>query len=149
EAKVPSAGEENNAALPLPDPFVAKDNLPAGGTTGAEEKKARPAVSAAPEAAVGTPQPPAAASETPLPEAGGKYSVQVGSFKTQKVAKQFCNKITPLGFKPRVAMVELPNKGKWFRVVVEGFASHAEAQQAADILAKNVKGVSGIVRPGK
>lgn len=148
EAKVPSAGEESSAALPLPDPFVAKDDLPAA-TTGVEEKKDRPAVPADPGAAVRAPQTPAAASETPLPGAEGKYSVQVGSFKTQKVAKQFCNKITPLGFNPRVAMVEIPNKGKWFRVVVEGFASHAEAQQAADVLAKNIEGVKGVVRPGK
>ncbi len=144
EARVPPGSEENNVVASLPDPFVAKDDLPAG-TTGAEEKKARPTVPADPGDAVTTPQPPAAA-DTPLPKAGGKYSVQVGSFKSQKVAKQFCNKITPLGFKPRVAMVELTSKGKWFRVVVDGFASHAEAQQAAGILAKNIKGVNGIVR---
>jgi cell division septation protein DedD len=149
EAKVSPVSEENNVVAPLPDPFVAKDDLAVATTTGAEAKKAPLTVPADPGAAVRTPQPPAAASETPLPETGGKYSVQVGSFKTQKVAKQFSNKITPLGYKPRVAMVELSNKGKWFRVVVEGFASHAEAQQAADMLAKNIKGVSGIVRPGK
>jgi len=147
EAKAPPVSEENNVVAPLPDPFVAKDDLPAG-TAGAEEKKARVTVPTDPGDAARTLQTPAAA-DTPLPEAGGKYSVQVGSFKSQKVAKRFCSKITPLGFKPRVAMVELPNKGKWFRVIVEGFATHDEARQAADILAKNIKGVNGIVRPVK
>ena len=147
EAKNPPVSEENNVVAPLPNPFVNKDDLPVG-TTGAEAKKARLNVPADPGDTVKNSPPPAAA-DTPVPGASGKYSVQVGSFKSQKVAKQFCNKITPLGFKPRVAMVELPNKGKWFRVVVDGFASHDEAQQAAEVLAKNIKGVKGIVRPGK
>jgi len=147
EAKVTPVSEENNVAAPLPGPFAAKNDLPVAPVV-AEEKKASPTVPANPADVVKTP----AASETadtPLPERGGKYSIQVGSFKSQKVAKQLCGKITPLGFKPRVAMVELSSKGKWFRVVVEGFASHDEAQQAAGILAKNIKGVNGIVRPVK
>jgi cell division septation protein DedD len=147
EAKASPVREENNVVAPLPDTFVAKDDLPAG-TAGTEEKKARVTVPSVAGEPVSTPQAPAVA-DTPLPEAGGKYSVQVGSFKSQKVAKRFCSKITPLGYKPRVAMVELRNKGKWFRVVVEGFASHDEARQAAGILAENIKGVTGIVRPVK
>jgi cell division septation protein DedD len=147
ETKAPPASEQNNVVAPLPDPFVAKDDLPAG-TAGAEEKKARATVPSDSGDAVRTPQIPAVANG-PLPETGGKYSVQVGSFKSQKVANRFCSKITPLGYKPRVAMVEITNKGKWFRVVVDGFATHEEAQQAAGILAKNIKGVNGIVRPVK
>ena len=144
EAKVPPASEENIVVAPLPEPFVPREDLPAG-STGVEEKKASRTVPADPGAAVRTPPPPAVAG-TPLPEAGGKYSVQVVSFKSPKVAEQFCKKITPLGFKPRVMRVELPNKGKWFRVIVDGFASHDEAQHAAGMLAKNIKGVNCIVR---
>jgi cell division protein FtsN len=146
EAKIPPASEENVVAAPLPEPFVPREDLPAG-STGAEEKKASRTVPADPGSAVKTPPPPAAPG-TPLPEAAGKYSVQVVSFKSPKVAEQFRKKITPLGFKSRVVMVELPNKGKWFRVIVDGFASHDEAQQAAVMLAKNIKGVNCIVRPG-
>lgn len=147
EVKVLPASEENTVVAPLPEPFVPREDLPAGSTTGAVEKKASRTVPADPGAAVTTP-PHSAAAGTPLTEAGGKYSVQVVSFKSPKVAGQFCKKITPLGFKPRVVMVELPNKGKWFRVIVDGFASHDEAQQAAAMLAKNIKGVNCIVRPG-
>jgi cell division septation protein DedD len=146
EAKILPASEENIIAAPLPEPFVPREDLPAG-STGAEEKKASRTVPTDPGTAVRTPPPPAA-SGTPLPEAAGKYSVQVVSFKSPKVAEQFCKKVTPLGFKPRVVMVQLPNKGKWFRVIVDGFASHDEAQQAAVMLAKNIKGVNCIVRPG-
>jgi len=148
-AKVTPVSEENNVAAPLPGPFAAKDDLPVAPVV-AEEKKASPSPTVpANPADLGKAPAASETAETPLPERGGKYSIQVGSFKSQKVAKQLCGKITPLGFKPRVAMVELSSKGKWFRVVVEGFASHDEAQQAAGILAKNIKGVNGVVRPVK
>ena len=79
----------------------------------------------------------------------GKYSVQVASFKSRNKAKQFCDKIVPLGFKPRVAMIELPNKGQWFRVTVDGFPSREEAKKATVVLEKNIKGISGVIRPSK
>ena len=159
ETKQPPISEENNAVAPLPDPFVAKDDVP-GATAGAEEKKSRPAVPAEPgvaaknkpapaeSAAVAKNQPDLDVVPDP-PEAKGKYSLQVASFKTLPAAKQFGDRIIPLGFKTRVAMVELPTKGKWYRVMADGFASQAEAQQAAVVLAKKIKGVTGIVRSGK
>jgi cell division protein FtsN len=148
EAKTPPVNEETTVSAPPLAPVIAKSDLPAGNAA-TEEKKAPVTVpSGSVDAAVPAPQTPAAA-DTPLPAAGGKYSVQVGSFKSQKAAKQFCSKITPLGLKPRVAMVELPNRGKWFRVLVEGFATRDEALQAAGTLEKNIKGVKGIVRPVK
>lgn len=148
EEKVVPASEDNNVAAPLPEPFVTKDDSPAG-AAGGEEKKARPTVPADSGGDAGSLQAPAIAPDIPIAEAGGKYSVQVGSFKSQKAAERFFSKITPLGFKPRVEMVELPNKSSWFRVMVDGFASREEAQKAAGIMAKNIKGVNGIVRPGK
>jgi len=143
-AKLSPTSEENNVVVPLPDPFTAKDDLSAR-PAGAEEKKAPPVD---PEDTARTPQLPAAP-DAPLAEAGGKYSVQVGSFKSQKAANSFCSKITALGFKPRVSKVKLPNKGEWFRVAVDGFSSRVEAQKAASVMAKNIKGVNGIVRSGK
>lgn len=148
EAKVLPLAEENNVVAPLPDPFVAKDDLPSATKT-TFEKKPRPTVPADAGVAANNQPAPAALPDPPLPEGGGKYSVQVASFKSENAAKQFSNKIKPLGYKPQVAMVELPDKGKWFRVQVDGFASHDEAQQAAAVLAKNIKGVSCIVRPRK
>lgn len=148
EEKAAPAGEDGKVVVSPPNVPVTRDDLPVV-AAGAVEKKTPSTAPAVTGGDAATPQAPAADPGTPLPEGGGKYSIQVGSFKNQKAANRFCSKITPLGFKPRVEMVELRNKGNWFRVMVDGFASRGEARQAADILAKNIKGVNCIVRPVK
>jgi cell division protein FtsN len=80
------------------------------------------------------------------PPAEGKYMLQVVSLKDKSKAEQFCKKITPLGYNPRVAMIELPKKGKWFRVVIDGFETRDEAKKAADALSEKIKGVSCVIR---
>lgn len=176
ETKVPPAAEASIAVAPLPDPFVAKEDLPKE-TAGGEEMKADLAVTpAAVGKTPGTPPIPVAVKEQRAPVkpsvnvpveknpvsnarppaskadagdsasiAGRKYLVQVASFKSQHAAKQFSNKIKPLGFKPRVAMVELPQKGKWFRVIIDGFVSRDEAKKAIGVLEKNIKGLNSVV----
>lgn len=128
ETKVQPAAGEGVAAVPasdrLPDPFVAKEGLPKGNDSKAD------------------------AGNSPLP-AGRKYLVQVASFKSRNGAERFSERIKPLGFMPRVAMVELPKKGKWFRVIIDGFASHDEAKNAVDVLEKNIKGLSSVVHAAK
>ena len=93
------------------------------------------------------PAPPAEAAVKPALKAAGEYLVQVGSFQSRHKAKQFGNKFTALGYQPQVAMVDLPNKGKWFRVVIGGFATKGEALKAADLLAEKIKGVTYVVHP--
>jgi cell division protein FtsN len=83
------------------------------------------------------------------PLAEGKYMLQVVSLKDKSKAEQFCKKITPLGYNPRVAMVELPKKGKWFRVVIDAFETRDEAKIAADALSEKIKGVNCVIRPVK
>ncbi len=171
--------EENSMAASLPEPFVGKDDLPPEAPGAQEKKTPLTSPPAGPREAASTPPGPAAAgmektvakplagavvgksdsgSIQPLeykddaarPANGeGKYSVQVASFKSRNKAKQFCDKIVPLGFKPRVAMIELPNKGQWFRVTVDGFPSREEAKKATVVLEKNIKGISGVIRPSK
>lgn len=120
EMNVPPIAGEGVSAPPLPDPFVTKEDLPKGADSKAD------------------------AGNSP-PPAGRKYLVQVASFKSQNAAERFSDKIKPLGFVPRVAMVELPKKGKWFRVMIDGFASHDEAKNAIDVLDKNIKGLNSVV----
>ncbi len=93
------------------------------------------------------PAPPTEAAAKPAPKVAGEYLVQVGSFQSRHKAQQFGNKFTALGYKPQVAMVELPNKGKWFRVVIGGFATRGEAMKAADLLSEKIKGVTCVVHP--
>ncbi len=61
-----------------------------------------------------------------------KFAVQVASLKEKTKADQLNKKLLTLGYKPRIAENNIPGKGKWFRVVVDGFASRANAQTAAE-----------------
>jgi cell division protein FtsN len=78
-----------------------------------------------------------------------KYTLQVASFKKRDQAELFCKKISPLGYKPRVMIVDLPKKGKWFRVVIEKFKTEEEARKAAGVLSGKIKGVNCVIRPTK
>jgi cell division septation protein DedD len=92
------------------------------------------------------PSPPAAAqTERKAPPEQEKYQVQVGSFKEKGKADQLSKNLTALGFSPRVAETEVPKKGKWMRITLEGFESREDAQKAADGVARKIKGLSCVV----
>lgn len=77
----------------------------------------------------------------------GKYMLRVASFNNRKKAEQFCKKLTSLGYSPHIAVVELPKKGRWFRVVIEGFKTEEEARKEAAVLSEKIKGVNCVIRP--
>ena len=109
-----------------------------------EEKKApvtAPAVSDEKQPSV----PAAAQTEIKPPAQQEKYQIQVGSFKEKEKADQLRKKLTNLGFSPRVAETQVPKKGKWVRITIEGFASRDDAQKAADGVAKKIKGLDCVV----
>ncbi|MGZ6292639.1 MAG: SPOR domain-containing protein [Syntrophales bacterium] len=54
-------------------------------------------------------------------------------------------KLAGLGFSPRVAEVQVPKKGKWLRITLEGFESREDAQKAADRVAGKIKGLNCVV----
>ncbi len=157
EAPTGTEGVENKKSSPVASqPFPATLNAAVGNQKtppvisgkegvkkpvdagGGKEREAKPVPH-------GLPEP----SNEQKPSVGGKYMLQVVSIKDKSKAEQFCKKITPLGYNPRVAMVELPKKGKWFRVVIDGFETRDEAKKAADALSEKIKGVSCIIRPIK
>ncbi len=63
---------------------------------------------------------------------GEKFVVQVASLKEKTKANQLNKILSTLGYAPRVVENNVPGKGKWFRVVIDGFASRANAQTAAE-----------------
>ncbi|MCX5845367.1 MAG: SPOR domain-containing protein [Deltaproteobacteria bacterium] len=74
-----------------------------------------------------------------------KYQIQVVSFKEKDKADQLCKKLTDLGFSPKNAVMELPEKGKWFRVTLEGFESKEQAQKAVDNMTRKIKGLNCVI----
>jgi len=74
-----------------------------------------------------------------------KYQVQVVSFKEREKADQLRKKLAAHGFKPVVAVTDLHEKGKWFRVTLDGYDSKEQAQKAAESVTGKVKGVNCVV----
>jgi cell division protein FtsN len=109
-----------------------------------EEKKELVAAAAASEEKQPS-VPPATRTEIKPSLEQEKYQIQVGSFREKEKADQLCKKLTGLGLSPRVAEMQVPKKGKWMRVTLEGFESREEAQKTADRVAGKIKGLKCVV----
>ena len=77
----------------------------------------------------------------------GRFEIQVAAYRESRKAEQMMEKLGPLGFASRVVMKELPDKGRWFRVIVGGFENREKAKAAADRIAGKVQGVKCVIRP--
>ena len=123
-------GTMGETAPPIPagEGERAKPNLPSRGTTAAEN---------------GMRNPPAG--ETKL-QGKGRFEVQVAAYREKSQAEQLVKKIAAMGFSPRVVMKELPEKGRWFRVIVGGFESRGAAQEAAEKMTGKIRGLKFVIR---
>lgn len=142
-------GDQANIAKETP-PSVAQKATPTLQPPVLPSLKAQASMTPPPESKTVksvAPAPPTEAAAKPATKTADGYLVQVGSFQSRHKAQQFGNKFKVLGYKPQVAMVDLPNKGKWFRVVIGGFATKGEALKAADLLSEKIKGVTCVVHP--
>lgn len=76
----------------------------------------------------------------------GRFEIQVAAYQESRKAEQMMEKLSPLGFTSRVVMKELPGKGTWFRVIVDGFENREKAKASADHIAEKISGVKCVVR---
>jgi cell division protein FtsN len=82
------------------------------------------------DVAPATNQPPAVTSE-------GQFTVQVGSHNDVGQANEQALKLRAAGFEPRVIGVDIPKRGRWYRVQSGNFGNRAEANRyGAQILSK-------------
>ncbi|MEN6624447.1 MAG: SPOR domain-containing protein [Smithella sp.] len=75
-----------------------------------------------------------------------KFAIQVASLKEKAKATELQKKLSASGFNPRIVENNIPGKGKWFRVVIEGFSSKTSAQAAVEKITKKTGINSGIVK---
>jgi cell division septation protein DedD len=66
----------------------------------------------------------------------GNFTVQLASFKDQNSAKKFAARFKDLQPKATVRTVDLPGKGRWYRVQIGQLSSRDQASALADRLAK-------------
>ncbi len=68
---------------------------------------------------------------TPAGDAGGKFTVQVGSFNVESQANERISSLRAVGFDARSTVVEIPGRGTWYRVQVGRFVEREEAAKTA------------------
>ena len=93
---------------------------------------------------------PAVQKEPPIKEKSavqGKFMVQVVSYQEKSKAEALVGKIAAMGYAARTEVTELPDKGKWFRVVMGEFSSRPEAQKAVDAVSGKTRGLRCVIRP--
>ena len=134
----------NRAETAVPAGETATETAKAGGEEIVPEEKKAPVAAAASDEK--QPSVPAVTQpEIKPPAEQEKYQIQVGSFKEKEKADQLCKKLVGLGFSPRVADMQVPKKGKWLRITLEGFESREDAQKAAERVAGKIKGLNCVV----
>jgi cell division septation protein DedD len=92
---------------------------------------------------------PAAQKEPPIKEKSavqGKFLVQVVSYQEESKAEALVRKIAAMGYAVRTEVTDLPDKGKWFRVVMGDFSSRPEAQKAVDAVSRKNRGLNCVIR---
>jgi cell division septation protein DedD len=124
---------------------TATETAKAGGEEIVPEEKKAPVTAAAASEEKQPSVPAATQTAIKPPPEQEKYQIQVGSFKEKEKADQLCNKLTGLGLSPRVAEMQVPKKGKWMRVTLEGFETREDAQKTADRVAGKIKGLKCVV----
>ncbi len=74
-----------------------------------------------------------------------KFIIQVASLREKAKAYQLNKKIAALGFEALIFPTDIKGKGTWYRVVIPGFESKAQAQAAVAKISKKT-GTNCIIR---
>lgn len=72
-----------------------------------------------------------------------KFTVQVGSHRNESSSNEQVSRLRSAGFDARAVVVELPGRGKWYRVQAGSFEDRAEASKDAALM--RAKGVASAV----
>ena len=84
-------------------------------------------------AVVSKPEPPPSEATKPaiVDPAQAKYSLQAASFPKEDQAKEFSDKLVRAGVPAYIMSIDIPRRGRWFRVRVGQFPSADEAGKYA------------------
>ena len=75
---------------------------------------------------VTTPKPPVTSTEKTT---SGKYSIQVSAWQSESTAKHEVSKISTTGLQAKVVSVDIPQRGRWYRVMVGSYSTNEEAKR--------------------
>lgn len=126
ETSAPAVKSPAKAAVaPQKSPEVTAAPSPAAALPATPVKESSPAAAVVPSA---TPQ---------AAENNGRFTVQVGSHNDLGQANEQAEQLTRAGFEARVVSVEIPNRGRWYRVQSGSFTTREESKTyGGQIIAK-------------
>jgi cell division septation protein DedD len=75
-----------------------------------------------------------------------RFEIQAAAYREKRQAEQLVTKLKGHGFSPHVVMKDLPDKGRWFRVIVDGFESREKAKEIAGQMAGKIRGLNCVIR---
>jgi cell division protein FtsN len=76
----------------------------------------------------------------------GRFEIQAAAYREKQQAEQLVKRLKTFGFSPHVVMKDLPGKGIWFRVIVDGFESRERAKEIAGQLTGKIRGLNCVIR---
>jgi cell division protein FtsN len=62
--------------------------------------------------------------------ASGKFTLQIGSYSSEKDAEERLKDLEISGLSPRIHATDLKSKGRWYRIYLGGFPTKAAAEKA-------------------
>jgi cell division protein FtsN len=132
ESRLPEAAGSATARVDTSRPDTPRPEPAESQSTGSEIaspalQMRRPEPATAKPSRTPPPSPPAAASQP----AGGRYSVQVGSFRVREQAEELRGRLLGKGYAARIQLTRIPGSGIWYRVRVGRFADRETASRAA------------------
>jgi len=76
-----------------------------------------------------------------------QFVIQVVSYREKVKADALARKIAAQGYPAQTEVMELPDKGKWFRVMVGVFLDRQDAEKALGVISKKNSGLTCVIRP--
>jgi cell division septation protein DedD len=139
--------------LPADSPDPAASRTPPGAPSGEGSQRKQAAAAERAPAATGTqnPSPPQGAAapqaKPASPGGSGRFEIQVAAYRDERQAQRMVKRFEALGYTPHVVLKDLSEKGIWFRVILGGFESREEAQEASERIVAKFRSINCVIRP--
>lgn len=75
----------------------------------------------------------------------GPYTIQIASFKDKAMTGALGERLSRMGYTPRVDEINLQSSGRWFRLKLQGFATYDEARTVASLVEGKIKGIKCLI----
>ncbi|MGE5129784.1 MAG: SPOR domain-containing protein [Sphingomonadaceae bacterium] len=108
---------------------------------------AAPPAPPAPEPEAKTEPTPAPAAATAAPAPASTFQVQLGAFQDEARAERLAKRVTRAGFPATVTPVDLPDRGRFYRVRLKPELPHAQAKKLLARLEKKMPKQKAILVP--